>query len=55
MIADLIGRDGPFYEPVISEETVSQLQQFAMSIGLLREPLPYAQVVASRFDHLWTA
>jgi ABC-type nitrate/sulfonate/bicarbonate transport system substrate-binding protein len=53
MIADLIRRDGPFYEPVISEETVSQLQQFAQDIGLLQTPVPYAQIVASRFGHLW--
>jgi ABC-type nitrate/sulfonate/bicarbonate transport system substrate-binding protein len=55
MIADLIRRDGPFYEPAISEESVSQLQQFAQDIGLLQAPVSYAQVVASRFSHLWTA
>ena len=55
MIAELIRRDLPFYDPVISEETVSHLNQFAQDIGLLDAPVPYAQVVATRFCHLWTA
>jgi hypothetical protein len=55
MIADLIRRDLPFYEPAITEEVVSHLNQFAQEIGLLQAPVPYAQVVATRFCSLWTA
>jgi ABC-type nitrate/sulfonate/bicarbonate transport system substrate-binding protein len=55
MIADLIRRDLPFYEPHISAEVVSHLNQFAQDIGLLQGPVAYEQVVATRFGHLWTA
>ena len=40
---------------MMAEETVSHLNQFAQDIGLLDAPVPYAQVVATRFCHLWTA
>jgi ABC-type nitrate/sulfonate/bicarbonate transport system substrate-binding protein len=55
MIADLIRRDLPFYDPQISAEVVSHLNQFAQDIGLLQEPVAYEQVVATRWRHLWTA
>jgi ABC-type nitrate/sulfonate/bicarbonate transport system substrate-binding protein len=55
MIADLIRRDLPFYDPMITAEGVRHLNQFAQNIGLLEAPVPYEQVVATRFSHLWTA
>jgi NitT/TauT family transport system substrate-binding protein len=53
LIAELIRRDLPYYDPTISEETVIQMNRFAQDIGLLPAPVPYDQVVATQFSHLW--
>lgn len=53
LIAELIKRDLPYYDPVISEDVVARMNQFALAVGLLSKPVPYAQVVATRFRHLW--
>lgn len=55
MIAAVVARDLPFYDAVISAEIVSRLNQFAQDMGLLTGPVPYEQVVATRFRSLWTA
>jgi NitT/TauT family transport system substrate-binding protein len=55
MIAEVVARDLPFYDPTISAEIVSHVQRFAQDIGLLTAPVPYEQVVSTRFRHLWTA
>lgn len=55
LIAELIARDTPFYDPTISEEAVVQVNQFAQDVGLLSGPVPYEQVVATQFRHLWKA
>ena len=54
LIAELIRRDLPFYEPGISEGAVSGMNRFARDIGLLTEDVPYDQVVASQFSGLWS-
>ena len=53
LIADLIRRDLPYYDPTITEETVTHMNRFAQDIGLLSAPVPYDQVVATQFTHLW--
>ncbi len=53
LIATLVERDLPFYDPAISEEAVVGLNRFAQSVGLLSGPVPYEQVVAVRFRDLW--
>jgi ABC-type nitrate/sulfonate/bicarbonate transport system substrate-binding protein len=53
LIAELIRRDAPFYDPTISEATVEAMNRFARGIGLLSQPVPYGQVVATRFRDLW--
>lgn len=55
LIAAVIERDAPFYDPVIKEERVVRLNAFAQSIGHLTGPVPYEQVVAMRCRPLWTA
>ncbi len=55
LIAELIERDLPYYDPSISEDAVEQMNQFAQKMGLLDAPVPYAQVVAARFAALWTS
>ena len=53
MIAGIVERDLPFYDPVISEEAVAAMNRFARAIGSLAGPAPYDQVVATRFRELW--
>ncbi len=53
LIADLIRRDLPYYDATISEQMVSSLNQFAEHMGLLSHPVPYDQIVATQFSHLW--
>jgi NitT/TauT family transport system substrate-binding protein len=53
LIAAVIERDLPFYEPAIYEEAVAGLNRFAQAIGHLDAPVPYDQVVAIRFRDLW--
>src|SRR6266545_8414118 len=54
LIAELVRRDAPFYDPEISADTVHALNAFAKDMGLLSQPAFYEQVVATRFKHLWT-
>jgi ABC-type nitrate/sulfonate/bicarbonate transport system substrate-binding protein len=54
LIAELIRRDLPYYNPVISEETVSNMNRFAQDIGLLSAPVRFDQVVATQFSQVWT-
>ena len=53
LIVELVGRDAPFYSPVISPKTVASLNEFTRNVGLLSGDASYHQVVASRFAHLW--
>jgi ABC-type nitrate/sulfonate/bicarbonate transport system substrate-binding protein len=55
LIATVVERDLPFYNPAISEAAVAALNRFSESVGLLSEPVPYERVVAVRFRDLWRA
>ena len=44
----------PFYDPVITEQAVVNLNAFAQAIGHLPGPVPYEQVVDVRFRKLWS-
>ena len=54
LIADLVRRDLPYYDPKISREKVAAMNRFAKDIGLLGADVPYEQVVATEFSRLWT-
>jgi ABC-type nitrate/sulfonate/bicarbonate transport system substrate-binding protein len=45
LIAQLIARDVPFYDPSISKHTVEAMNRFAIELGLLSKNVPYEQVV----------
>ena len=47
LIAELIRRDAPFYDPAISKARVEAMNRFAQDMGLLSGPVPYEKVVAS--------
>lgn len=53
LIAALIERDAPYYDPRIPEDTVAHMNRFARDVGLLSAPVPYEEVVAVRFSRLW--
>jgi ABC-type nitrate/sulfonate/bicarbonate transport system substrate-binding protein len=53
LIATVVERDLPFYDPVIYEDAVAGLNRFAQSVGHLPGPVPYEQVVAVQFRDLW--
>jgi ABC-type nitrate/sulfonate/bicarbonate transport system substrate-binding protein len=45
LIAELIRRDLPFYDPDISPKTVESMNRFARDLGLLSRPVRYEDVV----------
>ena len=53
IIAAVVERDLPFYDPVVSEASVAAMNRFAQAIGLLAGPVAYDAVVALRFSGLW--
>jgi ABC-type nitrate/sulfonate/bicarbonate transport system substrate-binding protein len=53
LIAELVRRDLPYYDPAITVETVENMNRFALDIGLLTTPVSYEDVVAKQFTHLW--
>jgi NitT/TauT family transport system substrate-binding protein len=55
LIAELIRRDLPYYDPSISPSFVAGMSQFARDIGILRGQIPYENVVAMRFAALWSS
>jgi ABC-type nitrate/sulfonate/bicarbonate transport system substrate-binding protein len=53
LIAPLIERDAPFYDAEISQAAVDGLMKFAKGFGLIKEAVPYDDLVATQFRHLW--
>jgi len=53
LIADVVERDLPYYDPVISEEAVVGMSRFARAAGLTQGSVNYEQVVATQFRDLW--
>jgi ABC-type nitrate/sulfonate/bicarbonate transport system substrate-binding protein len=53
LIAAVVERDLPFYDPGIPEEAVDRMQAFARAAGMLAAPAAYEEVVAVRFRGLW--
>ena len=45
MIAELIRRDLPFYDALITKQAVDSMNRFAQDLGLLSRPVHYRQVV----------
>ncbi len=55
LIAELIRRDLPFYDPSISRGTVESMSRFGLDMGLSRQPAVYEELVATQFSNLWKA
>lgn len=54
LIANVVERDAPFYDPFIAEEAIAAMNRFAMSVGHLSGPVPYEHVAAIQFRELWS-
>ena len=54
LIEDLVRRDAPYYDATISPGSVTGLNTFCRGLGSLSGDVPYEQVVATRFAHIWT-
>jgi ABC-type nitrate/sulfonate/bicarbonate transport system substrate-binding protein len=55
LIAELIRRDLPYYDPAITPTMVANMNRFAQDMGFLSRPVPYDQVVATQFAQHWVA
>jgi NitT/TauT family transport system substrate-binding protein len=55
LIAQIVARDLPFYDPAISEHSIAGINAFARRMGLLDRDVPYADIVATQFRELWRA
>ncbi|HEU0156386.1 MAG TPA: ABC transporter substrate-binding protein [Stellaceae bacterium] len=55
LIAELIRRDLPYYDPKVTRSFVADMNQFARDIGILQGDPPYETVVTTRFASLWDA
>jgi NitT/TauT family transport system substrate-binding protein len=55
LIADVVARDLPYYDPTISEQAVAGINRFAKACGLMTTSPRYDQIVAIQFRDLWTA
>jgi NitT/TauT family transport system substrate-binding protein len=53
LISTVVKRDLVFYDPVISQEEVEAMNRFAQEVGHLSGPVPYDEVVATRFQDSW--
>ena len=53
LIATLVERDLPYYEPAISKGAFDSMCRFAHSVGLTKGVGKYEDVVATQFAHLW--
>ena len=53
LIARVVERDLPFYDPAIAEGFVDGMIAFARDMGILDRAVPYDSVVATEFAELW--
>jgi len=53
LIAGVVGRDLPYYEPAISEAFVEAMSRYSRAVGLLKGSPSYDDVVAVRFRDEW--
>jgi ABC-type nitrate/sulfonate/bicarbonate transport system substrate-binding protein len=53
IIAAVVERDLPFYDPSISQASIDGMNRFAQAAGLLTSPVAYDDVVAARVRGLW--
>ncbi len=55
IIRDIIARDVDFYDPSISKQAATSMNNFAKDVGLLTGAPAFEQMVATVFNSLWTS
>jgi NitT/TauT family transport system substrate-binding protein len=53
LIARVVERDLPYYDPFISEGFVASMNRYARDVGLLKGDPSYEDIVATQFRDLW--
>ena len=53
MIADVVAKDLPYYDPTITPDFVSGMNEFMIDLGWLDGPISYEDVVATQFCDIW--
>jgi ABC-type nitrate/sulfonate/bicarbonate transport system substrate-binding protein len=53
LIAELIRRDLPYYDPAVSPEFVAGMNRFSRDVGILTGDVGYDDVVATQFAQYW--
>ena len=53
LIADVVSRDLPFYDPSISREFVAGMTEFQRHMGLIDRDVAYEDIVATPFSKHW--
>jgi hypothetical protein len=53
LIAELVRRDLPYYDPAISQTTIAGMNRFTRALGLIDADVDYAQIVATQLAPLW--
>ena len=53
LIATLVERDLPYYDPAISKDAFESMCKFAQTVGLTKGVGQYEDVVATQFANLW--
>ena len=52
LIAELVRRDVPYYDPSIKPATVERMNTFARSMGILKGSIPFEDIVPTHFSTL---
>ena len=55
LIARIVARDLPYYDAAIGEASITAINDFARWLNILDADVPYSEIVATRFSHLWRA
>lgn len=55
LIAKIVERDLPYYDPSISREFVQGMNQFSRDVGILKADVAYEDVVATGSSQFWTS
>ena len=55
LIATLVERDLPYYDPTITKKTFDDMCKFDQAVGLTKGLGKYEDVVATQFSDLWKA
>jgi len=53
LIAQIVERDLPYYDPAISEHSIAAVNDFSRRMSILDEDVAHGEIVATNFSHLW--